>query len=352
MEKLNFFAGPSYLHPSILHSLQNAIAKNNHLSLLEVSHRSKAIGDLFAETKELIAELMDLKPNKEVLLLHGGASLQYPMIAYNVLTHKKAALIDTGVWSEKSLKEHLKIRPTHVLASGKNNNYLSIPKIADSSDQYGYVHLTSNNTIYGTQFSEYPNLGSTETIVDMSSDILSRKVDYNQFGLIYAGLQKNLGCAGACLVVVDPDILDPAESVPSMLDYTKHIKADSMLNTPPVFAVLSCNLTLKWLKKEGGMAVIEKRNREKSSLLYKELERNACFSARVEPKDRSMMNVTFVAENESLESSFLDYCAKNEIYGLKGHRLSGGFRASLYNSIEVDHVKRLIEHMQDFERTV
>lgn len=349
MKKLNFSAGPSYLHPDILAETQAAIEKQHGLSILEISHRSKIIGDLFEETKHLVKDLLQLQDNKEVLFLHGGASLQYPMIAYNFNTNKKAGIIDTGVWSKKSLLEHQKIRETKLIASGKEQHYNSIPSEYEVDPSLGYVHLTSNNTIYGTQYHQYPKF-DCPTVIDMSSDILSRSVDYNQFGLIYAGLQKNLGTAGACLVVVDPEYLDASKDIPSMLDYRIHIKSKSMFNTPPVFAVLMCNITLKWLQKNGGIRTIEQRNKKKAELIYKEIDRNTAFQSSIPKKDRSMMNATFNGLSPKIEAAFTDYAAANAITGINGHRLKGGFRVSLYNAIPVEDVQLMVEHLQLFEK--
>lgn len=352
MKELNFFAGPSILDSSILEEAFKLMGNKHQLSVLEKSHRSKDIIYLFEETEALIKDLMQLDEYHKVLFLHGGASLQYCMVGYNVKTKGKAQFIDTGIWSTKAFQECSKTRASEILATS-SEKYNFIPEIdASKTDKNGFLHITSNNTIYGTQYKNFPKSNGV-LVADMSSDILSRKLDFNQFGLIYAGFQKNLGTAGGCLTIVDERILDGGMAkVPSMLDYKIHIKNNSMFNTPPIFAVLMCNLSLKWINQNGGLEKVEQNNIEKADLLYKEIDRNDLFYNDIAVKDRSLMNVIFRAKENDIEEKFLMFCEKENIVGLKGHRISGGFRASLYNTLPKSHVKKLIAVLQAFEKSL
>lgn len=352
MKKINFYAGPSYLDSSIINQAIEIISNNNKLSILEVSHRSDIITNLFEETRILVKEIMQLDDKYEILFLHGGASLQFAMIPMNINKKQKAGFIDTGVWTQKAIKEAKKIRRVDVIKSGDKENYNKIPEVSEiGNDDLAYIHLTSNNTIYGTQFHSFPKT-DTPLVVDMSSDILSRNLDFNQFDLIFAGFQKNLGTAGGCLVVVNKDILeDNSDTTLSMLDYNVHIKGKSMFNTPPVFTVLMCNLTLKWIKEKGGLDAVEQLNIEKAEILYNEIERNSLFETYVVKEDRSLMNICFEAVNPEIEKAFLVFSEENNIIGIKGHKLKGGFRASLYNTMPKENVEHLTKCMQDFEKT-
>lgn len=351
MKKINFYAGPSFLDESIINKAISLIDNKEDLSLLEISHRSKKVTDLFLETKQLLKEMMQLDDNKEILFLHGGASLQFAMIPLNIKTKGTAGFIDTGVWTQKAIVESKKVRLTKVIGSGDENGFNQIPELGSLDyDGLGYLHITSNNTIYGTQFHEFPKT-NVPLVVDMSSDILSRKLDFNQFDLIFAGFQKNLGTTGGCLVIVNKDIIDSEEAnLLSMLDYNVHIKNDSMFNTPPVFSVLMCNLTLKWILEQGGLETVEARNIEKANLLYNEIERNSKFFSTVNKKDRSLMNVCFEAETEEIENKFLLFSEEKGIVGIKGHKLKGGFRASIYNAMPLKDVTYLVKAMQEFEK--
>lgn len=352
MKKINFFAGPSILDESILREATDLIYNKKGLSLLEISHRSDKIVELFEETKALIYDIMQINRNKEVLFLHGGASLQFAMTALNITRNGMAGFVDTGIWTKKAIIEAKKVRPVQIIASSEQENYSFIPSIENSMLQdLDYLHLCSNNTIYGTQYQKFPKT-KIPLVVDMSSDILSRQLDFDAFDVIFAGLQKNLGTAGGCLVILDKKVLNQKNNnLLSMLDYKVHIEKQSMFNTPPVFAVLLCNLSLKWIKKEGGLAVIEKRNEIKSDLLYDEIERNKLFECPINKSDRSMMNVCFDALNSTTETAFLQKCEQNNIVGIKGHRNRGGFRASLYNAMPIKSVRYLVEIMQDFEKS-
>lgn len=352
MKKINFFAGPSYIDVAIMNKAIELIANDTKLSLLEISHRSEPITNLFEETRHLVKEIMQLKQDKEVLFLHGGASLQFAMIPSNVNVNSTAGFLDTGVWTQKAIKEAKKIRKIEIIASGDKYEYNKIPKFQKLSlDHLAYIHLTSNNTIYGTQFHSFPKT-KTPLVVDMSSDILSRQLDFNQFDLIFAGFQKNLGTAGGCLVIINKDIIDcDSKKTLSMLDYNIHISGKSMFNTPPVFSVLMCNLSLKWIKEQGGLEVVEQMNIAKAKLLYDEIDRNSLFECFVAKEDRSLMNICFEATNELIEKEFLSFSEQSNIVGIKGHKLKGGFRASLYNTMPIENVSLLVQCMQSFEKS-
>jgi len=351
MKKHNFYAGPSYLDEGILNKAIKLIENKEKLSLLEISHRSETITKLFEETRTLIKALMRLDDHKEILFLHGGASLQFAMIPMNIRTKKLVGFVNTGIWTAKAIKEAKKLRDVQILASSENNSFNSIPKSYQIDEKLAYLHLTSNNTIYGTQFHCFPKT-SVPLVIDMSSDFLSRDMDFNQFDLIFAGFQKNLGTAGGCLVIVDKKIIDcNSETTPSMLDYNVHIKGNSMFNTPPVFTVLMANLTLKWIKEQGGLKVVEQKNIKKAELLYNEIDRNSKFTTSVAKEDRSIMNICFEAKDKQTEEVFLKLCEQKGIIGVKGHRVKGGFRASLYNTMPIESVQFLVEIMREFEKT-
>lgn len=347
MIKYNFSAGPSILDPQVVRETIENIDNSNKLSLIELSHRGTEIQKLFADTKALVKEMLDLDDRYEVLFLHGGASLQNCMIPYNIRTKGIAAYTDTGIWAHKAIEESMIIRETKVLGSSKESNYSYLPSIGDW-DEDGYLHLTSNNTVHGSQYHSYPNLKKASLVVDMSSDILSRKVNYNQFTLIYAGLQKNLGTAGGSLVIVDKTILEEEYKLPKMLDYKEHIKAESMVNTPPVFAVLMCNIVLRWILNNGGVEEMEKRNARKAHLLYTEIDQNPLLEAFVRVEDRSLTNATFKTKDPNLESELYTYLKEKGIVGIDGHRNKGGFRASMYNMMPVSHVEYLVDCLKNF----
>lgn len=349
MKKYNFYAGPSYLDESILNKAIQLIENKEKLSFLEISHRSETITTLFDETRSLIKELMQLDDNKEILFLHGGASLQFTMIPMNIKVEKTAAFVNTGIWTAKAIKEAKKLRTTKIIASSEENNFNHIPKDFQIDEELGYLHLTSNNTIYGTQFNQFPKT-KVPMVVDMSSDLLSRTIDFNQFDLIFGGFQKNLGTAGGCLVIINKNLIDcDSETTPSMLDYNIHIKGNSMFNTPPVFTVLMANLTLKWIKENGGLQEVERRNALKATMLYAEIDSNPNFLNSVAKEDRSMMNICFDTTDKTMEKAFSQLCEEKNILGIKGHRVKGGFRASLYNSMPIEAVEYLVEVMKSFK---
>lgn len=349
----NFSAGPGILPSEVLQKAAEACINfdNLNLSLLEISHRSKNFEAVMDESRALVKELLGLNDNYKVLFLGGGASLQFAMVPYNLLrTEGTAGYINTGVWASKAIKEAKIIGNTQVIASSEDKKFSYIPKNYEIPANLDYLHMTSNNTIYGTQIKNFPKT-SVPMVCDMSSDIFSRKVNGNDFALIYAGAQKNMGPAGTTMVAVDETILGKTgRKMLSMLDYQVHIKGGSMYNTPPVFPIYVSMLTLKWLKENGGIPWMEKRNQEKADTLYKEIDRNSMFVGTTAIEDRSNMNVTFIMPKPELEPEFDKLWKAANISGLRGHRDVGGYRASLYNALPLESVNALIEVMQDFEK--
>ena len=347
----NFNAGPSILPKEVFEQSAQAILDYNNtgLSILEIGHRTPLFQEVMDEARALVRELMSLDNDHEVLFLHGGASTQFMQVPMNLLDEREtAAFTDTGVWSSKAIKEAKLFGKAEVVCSSKESNFTFIPKDFAVPNDAKYLHITTNNTIYGTQWQKIPKT-SNSLVADMSSDIFSRVVDFNSFDLIYAGAQKNMGPAGVNLVVVNKNILGKVKrNIPTILDYRNHIKEGSMLNTPPVFAIYVCMLTLRWLKAQGGVAAIEKLNNEKAELLYKALDENPFFTGTVNKEDRSKMNVCFVMKDPALEESYLKFTKQHGIIGIKGHRLVGGFRASLYNALPLSSVQVLAQLMKEF----
>ena len=347
----NFNAGPSILPKTVFEKASQAILNYNNtgLSILEIGHRTALFQEVMDEARALVKELMQLDDDHEVLFLHGGASTQFMQVPMNLLDDKEtSAYTDTGVWSSKAIKEAKLFGKVEVVCSSKERNYNYIPKDFAVPNDAKYLHLTTNNTIYGTQWKTIPKT-SNSLVADMSSDIFSRVIDFNAFDLIYAGAQKNMGPAGVNLVVVNKHILGKVKrTIPTIMDYRNHIKEGSMLNTPPVFAVYVCMLTLQWLKAQGGVAAIEKINNEKAAMLYKAIDESPLFTGTVSPGDRSNMNVCFVMKDPSQEEPFLQFVKQHGIVGIKGHRLVGGFRASLYNALPISSVEVLIQLIRDF----
>ena len=351
----NFNAGPSILPAEVFKQASDSILNFNGtgLSILELGHRTPEFTAVMEEARSLVKELMNLDADHEVLFLHGGASTQFMQVPMNLLDAKDtAAYTDTGVWSTKAIKEANLFGKAEIVCSSKDKNFTYIPKDFAVPNDAKYLHITTNNTIYGTQWQNIPRT-SNILVADMSSDILSRVLDFNSFDLIYAGAQKNIGAAGVNLVVVNKNILGKIKrSIPTIMDYRNHINEGSMLNTPPVFAVFVCLLTLRWLRSQGGVAAIEKKNIEKTALLYDEIDANPLFTGTVVKEDRSKMNVCFVMKNAAQEAAFLNYSKAQGIVGIKGHRLVGGFRASLYNALPLSSVQVLVNAMKHFAETV
>ncbi len=348
----NFSAGPSTMPKEVFEEASRAVLdfENTGMSILEISHRSKEFEAVLAEAEQLVRELLKVPQGYAVLFLHGGASAQFAQVPLNLLpSNGKAAYLDTGVWASKAAKEAGKIGEVQIVASSSDRNYSYIPKNYEIPADAAYFHITSNNTIYGTELFDTPQV-SMPLVADMSSDIFSREIEVSQYGLIYAGAQKNLGPAGMALVVVREDLLGRTDRViPNFFDYRPHIAGKSMYNTPPVFAIYVSMLNLRWLKSKGGIAAIEQENNIKARALYEEIDRNRFFSGTVDPADRSRMNVVFVADEKETETAFMQFARERGLVGLKGHRSVGGFRASIYNAMSIQGVHALIDTMQEFE---
>jgi phosphoserine aminotransferase len=349
MRKHNLGAGPGVLPESALQKSAAAALDFNNIgmSILEISHRSKDFEQVLENTTALVKELLGVPENYSILFLQGGASTQFAMVPMNLL-HTKAAYIDTGVWANKAIKEAKLFGEVNVLASSKDKNYSYIPKDYTIPTDCDYLHITSNNTIYGTQISEFPN-SPIPLICDMSSDIFSRPIDVSQFDLIYAGAQKNMGPAGVTLVIIKNDILKEVKRVvPTMMRYATHIEGGSMFNTPPVFSIYVCMATLEWLKSIGGVSAIEKINQQKADLFYNEVDSNPLFTGTCAVEDRSRMNACFLLKNPALDEEFMKQVKAQGIVGIKGHRSVGGYRASMYNAAPIESVKALTDLMKDF----
>ncbi len=352
MQKHNFSAGPSILPRQAIEATASAVLDFNGsgLSVMEVSHRGKDFEAVLNETTALVKELLSIPEGYSVLFLGGGASLQFCMVPFNLL-EKKAAYLNTGTWASKALKEAKGFGETVEVATSKDANFSYIPKGYTVPSDVDYFHITTNNTIFGTELFEDPKV-DTVLVADMSSDILSRPIDIARYGLIYAGAQKNLSCAGVTLVIVKNDILGKvSRHIPSMLDYRVHIENDSMYNTPPVVPIFTALQTLKWIKANGGVAGMQKRNKEKAEILYKEIDRNKLFKGTAAVENRSVMNVCFVMADgyQDLEKEFLEFAQSKGMVGLKGHRSVGGFRASIYNAMPKESVQALVDCMKEFE---
>ena len=327
---------------------------NSGLSILEISHRSKDFVAVMDEARALALELLGLTgKGYQALFLSGGASLEFLMVPYNLMKENgKAAYLDSGTWASAAIKEAKFFGETVIVASSKEQNYNHVPKGYEVPADADYFHCTSNNTIFGTQMKEFPNL-NIPIVSDMSSDIFSRVLDFSKFDIIYAGAQKNMGPAGTTLVVVKEEILGKnGRTIPSMLDYAKHIKAESMYNTPPVFPVYSSLLTLQWLKNLGGIAAIEKVNNAKANLLYTEIDRNPLFKGAAAVEDRSVMNATFLLNNQDHAPLFDSLWKEAGISGIPGHRSVGGYRASMYNALPIESVQVLVDVMKELENRV
>lgn len=349
----NFSAGPGILPEEVLKQASEACINfdNLNLSLLEISHRSKNYEKVMDEARAIVKELFEVGDEYEVIYLGGGASLQFAMVPYNLLRENGyAAYVNTGVWASKAIKEAKIIGNTKVIASSEDKKFNFIPKNYEIPGDADYLHITSNNTIYGTQMQSFPK-SPVPMVCDMSSDIFSRKVNARDFALIYAGAQKNMGPAGSTMVMVKKDVLGKTgRKMLSMLDYQVHIKGGSMYNTPPVFPIYVTLLTLQWLKKNGGIAWIEGINKQKAETLYTEIDRNSLFHGTTEKEDRSKMNVCFLLNKPELEPEFDKLWKEANISGIRGHRDVGGYRASLYNALPLESVKVLVEVMKHFEK--
>ena len=352
MKKHNFSAGPSILAPEVFQKASQALLdfEGTGLSVIEISHRSPEFVRVIERARALALEIAGLDNSYETLFLQGGASMQFLMVPYNLL-ETKAAYIDTGTWANKAQKEAALFGNTEVIASSKADGYKYIPKNVTVPTDANYLHITTNNTIYGTEFHSLPQT-DVPLVADMSSDIFSHPLDYKQFSLIYAGSQKNLGASGSTLVIVKKDILGKvSRKLPSMMDYQLHIKNDSMFNTPSTFAVYVNLLVLEWIQAQGGLQALGKRNQAKADLLYGEIDRNPLVVGYANKEDRSLMNVVFNLTDENTKERFDTLCKEANISGIKGHRSVGGYRASIYNALPLESVQVLVDVLKEFERT-
>jgi len=353
MRKHIFNAGPSVLPIEAIEATAEAVRdlNNSGISIMEISHRTKDFQNILDETDALFRELLNIPSEYKIIFLGGGASLQFCMVPYNLL-ERKAAYLETGVWAQKAIKEAKMFGEVEIVASSSDKNFTYIPKGFKIPKDADYFHITTNNTIYGSEIRE--DIDSPIPLVaDMSSDILSRPVDVTKYSLIYGGAQKNLGPAGVTFVILRDDILGKVtRKIPTMLDYRTHIKEPSLYNTPPVLPIYTCMQTLRWIKKIGGVSKIEEMNKAKAKLLYDEIDRNKLFRGTVEKDSRSLMNICFVMNDQyaHLENEFLELTKSLGMIGLKGHRSVGGFRASTYNALPIESVQALVNAMQEFEK--
>ena len=353
MKKHNFYAGPSILPQYTIENTAEAVRDfaGTGLSVMEVSHRSKEFVAVMDEAQQLFKDLLNIPEGYSVVFVGGGASMQFAMIPFNLM-NKKAAYLNTGAWSKKAIKEAQAFGEVDVVASSEDKLYNYIPKNYTIPTDADYFHITTNNTIYGTEI-KYDMDCPIPLVADMSSDIFSRPINVSKYAMIYGGAQKNLAPAGVTFVIVKDELLGQVERhIPTMLNYQTHIDKGSMFNTPPVLPVFAALQTLKWLKEKGGITEMQKTNKMKAGLLYDEIDRNRLFRATVEdPEDRSLMNICFVMKDgyEELEKPFFEYASSAGMLGIKGHRSVGGFRASTYNALPVDSVKALVQVMKEFE---
>lgn len=349
----NFSAGPAVLPKPVLLKAQKELlnCNNTGISVMEMSHRSKMYEDILSTAKKNLKDLMSIPDNYSILFLQGGASLQFHMVPLNFGQYQNIGFVDTGNWSLKAIEEAEKIPGTkiQVLASSKDRNYSYIPKIESIPSDLAYLHLTSNNTLEGTLFHNYPKT-QVPLVLDASSNILSCDLDVSKFALIYAGAQKNIGPAGVTVVIINNDFKSKVQNLPSMLDYENMILNDSMFNTPPTYGIYMANLVFEWLLDKGGIPTILKENQEKAKILYDYIDSTDFYSCPVNSNDRSINNIPFKSPNETLDRIFIEQASQRNLINLKGHRLIGGMRASLYNAFPIEGVHALLEFMQSFEK--
>ncbi len=354
MKKHNFSAGPSILSEYTIRSTSEAVMSfgDMGLSLMEISHRSKEFVSVMDQATALFKELLDIPAGYSVIFIGGGASMQFCMVPYNLMK-TKAAYLDTGAWAAKAIKEAKMFGEVDVVGSSKDSTYSYIPKGYTVPSDADYFHITTNNTIYGTEIKDDLDVG-VPLVADMSSDIFSRPMDVSKYAIIYGGAQKNLAPSGVAFAIVKDDILGKVDRpIPTMLNYQTHIDKESMFNTPPVVPVYAALKTLEWYKQQGGVAAMYKINMEKAAILYDEIDRNKMFNSGIEDiADRSIMNVTFIMDEsyKELEADFLAFTTSKGMSGLKGHRSVGGFRASIYNAMPIASVQALVDTMKEFEQ--
>ena len=351
----NFSAGPSVLPEEVLKEVADEMLDYNGtgMSVMEMSHRSKAYEEIIQTAEKDLRELMNIPDNYKVLFLQGGASQQFAMVPMNFMKNKVADYIVTGQWAKKAFQEAQIYGKANKIASSEDKTFSYIPDCSDLpiSEDADYVHICHNNTIYGTKFNELPNTKGKDLIADMSSDILSEPVDVSKYAMIYFGVQKNVGPAGVVVAIIREDLItdDVLEGTPTMLKYKTHADADSLYNTPPAFGIYVCGKVFKWVKAQGGLAAMKERNEKKAAILYDFLDSSKLFKGTVEKKDRSMMNVPFVTGNEELDAKFVKEAKAAGFENLKGHRSVGGMRASIYNAMPMEGVEKLVEFMKKFE---
>ncbi|HEY4549683.1 MAG TPA: 3-phosphoserine/phosphohydroxythreonine transaminase [Bacillus sp. (in: firmicutes)] len=356
MERIyNYSAGPSMLPLAVLEKAQKEMVNyaNSGMSVMEISHRSGLFTEIITQAEQLLRKLMNIPENYKVLFLQGGASQQFAMVPLNLLTKSgKADYINTGSWSKKAIKEAKKYGEISVIASSEDANYSYIPAFDPNmiDPEADYIHITTNNTIEGTAYSEIPDTGAIPLVADMSSNILSVEMDVSKFGLIYAGAQKNIGPAGLTVVIIREDLIGNAkDNCPTMLDYKTHSENDSLYNTPPTYGIYMAKLVFEWLDELGGLKEMERINREKARILYDFLEESSMFTSPVQKESRSIMNIPFISPSDELDAEFVKKAKSAGLETLKGHRSVGGMRASIYNGMPVEGVKALVQFMKEFE---
>jgi len=352
----NFSAGPAALPEAVLKKAASELVEygSSGMSVMEMSHRSKDFEKIINDTESILREIMSIPDNYHVLFLQGGASLQFAMVPLNLFRNsKKCDLIHTGNWTNKAMKEAKRYGTVNVLASSEDKTFTYIPKVDKSSfsPDADYFYICSNNTIYGTRYTEFPDTGTVPLVVDMSSNILSERIDVSKCGIIFAGSQKNIGPAGLTIVIIRDDLVGHAMDItPTMLDYSTHVENKSLFNTPPTYCVYMAKLMFEWIKDLGGITAIEEINKKKAGMLYDYLEKSEMFKATVAPEDRSIMNIPFVTGSDELDAKFIKEATQAGLVTLKGHRSVGGMRASIYNSMPVEGVAKLIQFMEKFEK--
>jgi len=351
----NFSAGPSVLPEEVLEKAQSELVNYGTagMSVMEMSHRSPVYKEIFDATEASLRKLMAIPDNYRVLFLQGGASTQFAMIPMNLLVRsKKADYVNTGAWSKKAIAEAKKFGEVKVVGSSEGENFNHIPSLntAEFTKDADYFYIVSNNTIYGTLFTNLPDTGKVPIVADMSSNILSQVVDVSKYGIIFAGAQKNMGPAGVTVVIIRDDLVGKADELtPMMMNYTTHVKANSMFNTPPTYGIYIAGLVYQWLLDQGGIVAIEKKNKEKAALIYDYLDKSQLFQGTVRKEDRSLMNIPFVSNSPENDALFIEGAVERNMVNLKGHRTVGGMRASIYNAMPVEGVQALVTYMKEFE---
>lgn len=354
MRSVNFSAGPSMLPEEVLLEIKEELLdyQESGMSVIGMSHRSKLYEKIIDQVRDDLRRIANISDDYEILFLQGGASMQFSMVPMNLMVKRRADYVDTGVWSSKSIKEARLLGDVKVLFSGKECNYSRLPDLSklEIRDDIDYLHITENNTIYGTEYKEIPALKDVVLVNDASSNILSRPIDISKFGLVYAGAQKNLGLAGLTLVIIRKDLIREDLVCPSMLNYKTHSDKKSMFNTPPTFAIYVMGKIIKWIEKQGGLEEMDKLNKKKADLIYDYLDSTDFYKTYAAKEFRSRMNVTFSTKDESLDKKFIEEASRNGLVNLKGHRDLGGLRASIYNAMPYEGVEKLVDFMKDFER--